>query len=207
MNIQKVSAEDIDNIVNIHISAFPNSFTTKLGYNFLKKYYSFFVNQTESTILCARKNHTQIVGFICGTKETKKFYKQLLKRMPVLLPSLMMAVFKEKNIINKIIVKSFLILIKKQLNPISNQHNTGEIYSLAINKENIRKGIGSALLNEYIKQERCSSELEGVFITTDNTDSNKSVIDFYKKNNFKHVADFIQYPNRKMSVYTYYFTA
>ncbi|QTR51793.1 GNAT family N-acetyltransferase [Candidatus Thiothrix anitrata] len=165
-----------------------------------------FTNQTKSTILCAKEDSDQILGFICGSNETKNFYSQLLKRIPTLLIPLIKSILKEEKILKKIIVKSFSILTKKQANSNVNQHDFGEIYSLAVHEQASRKGVGSRLLNEYIKQEKYSSSKKGVFITTDNNSSNKAVIDFYKKNKFKHTSDFIQYPSRKMSIYTYHFT-
>lgn len=206
MKIEKALKEDIDEIVKIHLSAFPNNFTTKLGVVFLKKYYSLFIDNNKTRILCARNTNNQVTGFICGSENTKSFYTELIRNAPSLIIPLTKAALRENKIFSKILTKSYSILTKKQANPNVEEYCLAEIYSLAVNKEISELGTGSMLLKEYIKQEKNLAHKMGVFITTDNNKSNKKVVEFYKRNHFKHSKDFRQYPDREMSVYAYLFT-
>lgn len=205
MKIDIPADDEIKQIVQIHILAFPNSFTTKLGSKFLHEYYTAFIKTKDLTILCSKTSDNLISGFICGSSENGLIYKHLIGRLPFIIFPLSFSFFMNIDIAKKIVYKSMMILAKKKANPNVHMNGYNEIYSFAIKPDYSGKNIGSALLSEYIRAHSLEKPIKGIFITTDNNESNSRTLNFYMKNNFLHINDFIQYPNRKMSIYAYSF--
>ena len=70
MNIRKAKIEDVNEVVNIHCSAFKGFFLTSLGPQFLKFYYTCFLKSNETVTMVA-VDEGRILGFAASTKNCK----------------------------------------------------------------------------------------------------------------------------------------
>lgn len=63
MTIQNATLDDIEGIIAVHVSTFPNFFLTNLGASFLRTYYRAFILSEHGCVLCAKNEHDKVVAF------------------------------------------------------------------------------------------------------------------------------------------------
>lgn len=63
--IRQVQIDDLDEIVRVHSDCFPNSFSTQMGSNLLKKMYLEYFIQSPELFLLAEEND-ECIGFVMG---------------------------------------------------------------------------------------------------------------------------------------------
>ena len=78
IKILKASLDDVNSIVNIHNSAFPDFFLTTLGEDFLRLYYSCMCRCDEAVTLCAVEDG-EVVGFSSTALKSAGFNTRLVK--------------------------------------------------------------------------------------------------------------------------------
>lgn len=191
MEVRQAVESDIDQIVNIHCSAFKNFFLTSLGEEFLKIYYKSFIACPHGIVFCASKNGN-IVGFSATAKFNNGFNFALLKDNLLGFGKIAIKLLIKRP-------KSLLRLIKnfsKNNDEIKEKECYAELFSIGV-RENVQgQGIGKILLlktEEYLK-------LEGIRKLSLTTDfyNNESAISFYSKLGYEPLYEFVTYPNRKM---------
>lgn len=168
----------VDQVVNIHMKAFPEFFLTFLGEKFLHTLYTGFLNHNDSGLIIARKKESNsIVGFLAYSKDLSNFYKWLLKHKIVQFGfySLIAAIKSPKSIFR--LIRAFLYPSQA-----SKDEEYIEISSLGVIPGLSNGGIGSKLLSS-VTSLIDTTGYQYVELTTDAKNNDKANY-FYQKNGF-----------------------
>jgi hypothetical protein len=79
IEMRKIDQEYIDDIVKVHIKAFPDFFLTFLGPKFLKEFYRSFIVDEQGIGVVAIEND-KLLGAVVGPLQPAGYFKRLLKR-------------------------------------------------------------------------------------------------------------------------------
>ncbi|OUR75198.1 hypothetical protein A9Q75_18005 [Colwellia psychrerythraea] len=201
MNIRVAELIDLDHIVSVHFSAFPDFFLTSLGGQFLKQYYRIYIKY--SHIAFVAEENGVIEGFVVGSNDSIKFYQDLKKEaLHFLLPLLVN--FINIQLLSKIIKRIFSVLFKKKVNSsLKTYDELNELTSIGVNPTVQSKGLGYELLAKY-EQHCVTNNIEGITLTTDAINNDK-VLKFYKRSGYLVDQTFVQDKNRKMYSLVKYF--
>lgn len=191
-SVSKAKLNDINGIVKIHQEAFKDFFLTSLGEDFLKLYYSTFINSKDGVVYCAKKRDT-VVGFSATSYVSHGFNSKLIKGN----------LFRYGLMALKLLFsqpKSVLRLVKnmnKESNDASINDNGeyAELYSIAVGPECQGEGVGRFLLT--VTEEDVREHNSEISLTTDYYNNDKA-ISFYKALGYHEFYDFVTYPNRRM---------
>lgn len=195
MNMRNADFEDIDEVVDLHIQAFPGFFLTSLGKGFLKELYAGFLTDSTGIFVVAR-NEGGLVGFAAGTSEPEAFFADLRRRRG--------AVFAIKAI--PAIVKNPLPVCRKLFYAVRYRgeapaaRSSGALLSsIGIATSAIGTGIAGSLIlafeNEVLKR-----GVKSVYLTTDVQDNDR-VNAFYAKHGYVVLDRFKQNGRRDMFRY------
>lgn len=82
IQIRPAQANDIAQIVQVHIQAFPRFFLTLMGARFLHLLYTGFLDHPTgiSLVACDKGQPSKVLGFVVGTTQPSGFFSQLLKQ-------------------------------------------------------------------------------------------------------------------------------
>ncbi|PFG39017.1 ribosomal protein S18 acetylase RimI-like enzyme [Georgenia soli] len=80
MTLAPLAHEDAGPAAELHISAFPDFFLSRLGSRFLREFYAGFANDPTAITVVAHDPEGNIVGIAVGTTEPRGFFKRLLIR-------------------------------------------------------------------------------------------------------------------------------
>lgn len=181
----------VDQIVRVHLLAFPGFFLSQLGPFFLRTYYRSIVKSNDAISLVLTDLSGEVIGFCVGCKQSRGFNSRLLKNnfLDYIISVIVILALKPAGIIR----------LYKNLNKKSSATDDGlysEVLSIAVNPEFNSRGFGNSLLStfEKIALERGCTEIS---LTTDYYE-NKRVIEFYLRSGYSVMATFDSYPNRKM---------
>ena len=155
----QASEEYFRQVARIHSEEIRSGFLPQLGMNFLVKLYK-CISSSAHAFLFAAVHNDQIVGFICGSTNTKKLYSEFFLRygpqvFPLILPKLM-------NFNN--IKRGFETLLypdKKE----SLDLPRSEILNFCVSHRFQRMGIGKKLFFELIEEFR-RREMHSIKIVT-----------------------------------------
>ncbi|MEF9987171.1 MAG: N-acetyltransferase [Bacteroidales bacterium] len=192
MEVRKIRQQDIDQIVLVHNSSFPDFFLTSLGSNFLKVYYKSLIKDSEGIGVCVCASE-DIVGFSVGCIRSAGFNKRLIRtNLLLFFIEFFKIVFTRPTALLRLVKN----LDKKDH---SNKDNGdyAELLSIAVLPEFKSKGIGKILLSHFETEVYLKKENTNISLTTDAFD-NDAVLSFYKQNGYIFLYEFISYPNRKM---------
>lgn len=187
----------VDQVVNIHMKAFPEFFLTFLGEKFLHTLYTGFLNHNDSGLIIARKKQSNsIVGFLAYSKDLSNFYKWLLKHKIVQFGfySLIAAIKSPKSIFR--LIRAFLY--PSQANK---EEDYIEISSLGVLPGSSNGGIGSNLLSSFTSLIDTTG-YNYIELTTDAKNNHKANY-FYQKNGFILNKSYKTPEGREMNEYRY----
>ena len=181
----------VKEVVDVHLSAFPNFFLSTLGTGFLRTYYRCFVEHKNGNLIVATMDD-KVVAFAAATSECRGFNTSLLKknlfafgcRFLVLLFTKPMAIVHLAN------------NMTKTSEEVEDNEDYAELYSIGTIAVVQGKGIGTKLM-ESLEVRLKKQGVEKVSLTTDYVD-NDATLSFYKKNGYEVLYEFLTYPNRKM---------
>lgn len=181
----------VKEVVDVHLSAFPNFFLSTLGAGFLRTYYRCFVEHKNGNLIVATMDD-KVVAFAAATSECRGFNTSLLKknlfafgcRFLVLLFTKPMAIVHLAN------------NMTKTSEEVEDNEDYAELYSIGTIAVVQGKGIGTKLM-ERLEVRLKKQGVEKVSLTTDYVD-NDATLSFYKKNGYEVLYEFLTYPNRKM---------
>lgn len=186
MNVRQANISDLKDIVAVHISCFPNSFSTQLGSKLLEKMYLEYMKEAPELFLVAEDN-MKIVGFVMGYYfDGKDSLYQFRKNN--------MIVFSLKTIQllvcgNRPAWKKLRSLIKKGTtfttldNRINEYDNSqmADLLSICVKKEYRGTGVANHLIRDY---ETVVKEKGRKICTLTVADYNGRGIRFYEKNGY-----------------------
>jgi ribosomal protein S18 acetylase RimI-like enzyme len=190
--------QDVDDIVDVHIEAFPGFFLTSLGKSFLRLYYESLLKHKEGVAICAVDELSGIVGFCVGTTSSVGFHKRLIiNNLFQFGIRFLILLFTKPGSIARL----FFNMEKQPVKQIDGI--VAELLSIGVIKSVKGSGVGSVLVKRF-EDELILRKSSVVTLTTD-YNNNEDVIGFYRNKGYEIYCDFISYPNRKMYKMIKYF--
>lgn len=184
--------EDLQEIIEIHLKAFPNFFLSGLGRSFLNTYYGCCFSSEKAFILTAiNKNSEKVVGFGVACYQSKGFHKHLILNNSRVFIFQGLKLFFSKP---RALLRLFKNLVKG--NDFNDNFNYAEILSIAVTPDFKGIGVGKNLLREIEKRVK-NNNIKTITLTTD-LEFNNKVLKFYDKCGYKIFYEFLSYPKRKM---------
>ncbi len=195
-----ISADHIRQVVQVHMSAFPNFFLTFLGPRFLGEFYgSFAVDPAGIGFVSQDVRTKQVYGVIVGPINPAGYFKRLLKRRwyAFCIASLT-AVLKKPAVIPRL----FRAVFYRGDAP-SGRQDISLLSSIAVSSDIQTKGIGRTLVAAFLDEVKKRGG-KGVFLTTDAKDNDK-VNSFYQNLGFKLESSHVTPEGREMNRYVFVF--
>lgn len=199
IKVDYLKRDDIEQVVKVHIDAFPSFFLTFLGPKFLNEFYNSFLDDDQGVGFTAIDNqNNQVLGAIVGPLNPQGYFKRLLKRkwFSFCLASIS-AVIKKPSVIKRL----FRAVFYRGEAPQGVLRSL--ISSIAVSPNAQGKGVGKALVVKWLDEVK-SKGSKGAFLTTD-AENNDSVNIFYQKLGFKLESSYDTPEGRKMNRYIYDF--
>jgi len=184
--------QDISEIAEVHLIAFPNFFLTSLGFKFLCVMYRAFLNNPKNIFIIAEKNG-DIQGFAVGLMGSAGTGPQVALRFYPQFIYALSAVFFSQPLV---IFKQIIYRLKSQGSELDVNNNQVILRSIAVRPEYISSGIANSLIKEFEVQ-AINKGIVSIVLTTDAID-NERAIAFYSKNGFKIARKFYQNDIRAM---------
>jgi len=191
LKIKKISTEDIENVVKIHMSSFSGFFLTELGERFLYVYYR-SMSLNDKCILLGIFDEDGLCGFCAAASISKGFNKQLILKNIISFSMVGLRIIYTRPTSLFRIFKN----IRKTNSQIVDPGEYAELFSIAVSLDKQGLGIGKKLLLA-LEEELKSNGCKELTLTTDYYE-NKKTITFYRGLNYNVLYEFIAYPNRKM---------
>ncbi|NJK47261.1 GNAT family N-acetyltransferase [Candidatus Gracilibacteria bacterium] len=192
--------EDLEEIVRIHINAFPGFFMTAMGLSFLREYYRTVLEFPQNIALVAieadcPQDKTQthrVVGFVVGFGNPPAFYSFYKTKRLRLFAIILWAVARNPSLLRRV------ILNLKRISSVEGSNAEVELSSIGVDTDFMKLGVGRVLVRAFLS---AASErgYQSVYLTTDACENDR-VNQFYQKQNFTLERTF-QSGNRQMNLY------
>lgn len=185
----------LDEIVDIHISAFKGFFLTELGSGFLKTLYKGYMKDNKSGVIIAMESD-RIIGFIAYSKDYSRFYKNLIKKSLIQFAFYsMIAAIKHPSFIGR------LLGAFGKSEEVTKAEKYVELASIGVEPTSKGNGVGTKLIS-YLKEQIDFKEYAYISLETDAEDNDR-VNQFYIKNGFELFKEYSTKQGRKMKEYHY----
>ena len=192
--IRRATPRDLAGIVKLHQTAFGKFFLTKLGGNFLWRYYDLVLNY-EGGIVLVSDARQGVQGFACGFLNPADFYGLMWQAKLTFAVPVVSALVRHPSLMGNV------------LSGIRRIQSTGadwpdqscELSSIAVAPARAGNGFGKALMEAFVAH---ASDMGArcVFLTTD-AEGNDAVNAFYRNVGFRHTRLFLQGEGRWMNEY------
>jgi ribosomal protein S18 acetylase RimI-like enzyme len=192
--VRRGVAEDLPGIVTIHQRAFSNFFLTRLGGDFLARYYTLVLNYGAGIVLVSERCGV-LDGFACGFVEPPEFYRLMWRKRGIFALPALSALVREPSLATRVLYGVQRI----QTSASMGSARSCELASIAVAPEAGGNGLGKALLQAFVAQAR-SMDAQYVYLTTD-ADGNDSANALYRQAGFQHTRRFLQRRGRWMNEY------
>lgn len=192
--IRRAAARDLARIVEIHQESFANFFLTRLGSEFLRRYYSLVLDYHSGIILVSERQ-SALQGFACGFVNPADFYERMWRAKLTFSVPVLSALVRQPHLIKKVLYGVRRIHTNASAWP----ERSCELSSIAVAPEGTGNGFGKALIEAFLAQAR-SMSARCVFLTTD-AEGNDAVNAFYRNVGFRHTRRFLQSEGRWMNEY------
>jgi ribosomal protein S18 acetylase RimI-like enzyme len=192
--VRRGVAEDLPGIVTIHQRAFSNFFLTRLGGDFLARYYTLVLNYGAGIVLVSERCGV-LDGFACGFVEPPEFYRLMWRKRGIFALPALSALVREPSLATRVLYGVQRI----QTSASMGSARSCELASIAVAPEAGGNGLGKALLQAFVAQAR-SMNAQYVYLTTD-ADGNDSANALYRQAGFQHTRRFLQRRGRWMNEY------
>jgi len=185
------SKQHVNQMTEVHLSAFPGFFLSELGTFFLKVYYSSIIRNDDGITLVLLDSSEKVIGFCVGSKQSRGFHTRLIKRnlIDYFLASLVIILKNPAGIIR-------IIRNLEKRSALNDDGLYSEVLSIALLPRYKSRGLGNNLLTSFEKIVITKGSRQ-VSLTTDYYNNDK-VIEFYFKSGYTPMSTFIAYPKRKM---------
>jgi colanic acid biosynthesis glycosyl transferase WcaI len=196
--ISSIKAEHVDQIVRVHMSAFPNFFLTFLGPRFLKEFYASFVLDPAGIGFVIQDVKTsQVCGVIVGPLNPEGYFKRLLKRRWwAFCYASLTAVLKKPSAVKRL----YRAVFYRGDTP-AQYRGLALLSSIAVSPDVQSTGLGRVLVNAFSKEVKHRGG-KGVFLTTD-AENNDKIKRFYASLGFTLESSFKTPEGRKMNRYIF----
>jgi len=170
----------LNDVVEIHMEAFPGFFLTLLGRPFLTELYRGFIVSESAVLLVSIDSDGNALGFAAGAINPKLFFSKLRRKrsMHFLCASMKALILNPLVVINKLFYAAFYNGDK------SNEIEGGALLSsIGVRPGISGEGIGSILLKCFEKSLSIVN-VPRAYLMTDK-EGNESVLYFYKKHGYE----------------------
>lgn len=193
LSVRRMSEDDLNSVVSIHVRAFDTFFLTSLGHRFLKLFYGYCSTSAEIALV-ATDTTGEIAGFVVGTTNARRLFVGMARLRPVQLGlSLLPAIVRQPMII---------LRLGRRWSSVETQSSGPAItlLSIATDPTKQRRGIGRRLLARFY-DEACELSAASIELTTDAL-ANMKVNAFYLENGFRLIKQYVTAEGRAMNVYS-----
>lgn len=195
--IRNARREDLAGIVAIHQKAFQHFFLTKLGTEFLHRYYEHVLRYASGVILVSECEGT-LNGFACGFGDPAEFYRSMWRRrLTFALPALA-ALLRNPSLAGHMINA----VRRLQTSAVQGPASSCELSSIAVRPEAAGNGLGKELLRAFL-EESWTRKARYVYLTTDAV-GNDAANALYRDIGFQHARCFQQQKGRWMNEYVFH---
>lgn len=197
--ILPLTNQDIKEVVNVHIRAFPGFFLTFLGPKFLKVFYNSFTYNTTGIGFVAENSVTgKVLGVIVGPLVPDGYFKRLLKkRWWAFCLASFTAILKRPAVVKRL----FRALFYSGQAPQGSKRAL--LSSIAVDPEAQGQGVGRSLVERWVEEVRLQGG-KGCYLTTD-AENNEKINTFYRKLGWKINSTYVTPEGRKMNRYVFDF--
>jgi colanic acid biosynthesis glycosyl transferase WcaI len=187
-------------VVQVHLAAFPNFFLTFLGPRFLKEFYNSFTVDSAGIGFVAQESQTkEIYGVIVGPFNPAGYFRRLLKRRWwAFCVASLTAILKKPSVIKRL----FRAVFYRGDTP-AKVVGLALLSSIAVSPDIQAQGLGSSLVHAFIEEIKQRGG-RGVFFTTD-AEGNDKVNHFYEKIGFLLESCYATPEGRQMNRYVLMF--
>jgi glycosyltransferase involved in cell wall biosynthesis/ribosomal protein S18 acetylase RimI-like enzyme len=193
--VRTATEDDLTSIITIHQEAFTNFFLTRLGEDFLRKYYGLVLSYDLGIMLVSEGHESAVEGFACGFLDPPAFYHLMWCAWPTFAPPVLYALVRRPTLITKV-----LHGIQRIHSPaVQWPDRSCELSSIAVTPQTLGNGFGKELIRAFLAQAH-SMDARCVYLTTD-AEGNDAVNAFYRNVGFQHTRRFLQHEGRWMNEY------
>ena len=189
MRICLADKKDAVHIARIHLREINQGFLSSLGEKFLIKLYEAMILSKNSFVVIAKKNN-QIIGFISGSVNARKFYKYFLKKY--FFQVLFVLLLKITNF--KKIFETLKYSRENQNLP------QAELLSAAVKKEYQGKGVAQKIFRMFVQEMQKQGIKKFKVVVGENL---PRAVRFYEKVGFKYHASVSIHQNKLSKIYIY----
>ena len=192
--VRQATAGDLSGIITVHQKAFSNFFLTRLGDEFLRRYYALVLDYRASIVLVSERCGI-LEGFVCGFVEPPEFYRLMwCNKRAFALPALS-ALLRHPSLATGMLRGVQRVQSSASKGPA----RSCELSSIAVAPEAGGNGLGRALVQAFVAW-ASSMDAQCVYLTTD-ADSNEPANALYRQVGFQHTQRFLQRKGRWMNEY------
>ena len=193
-SVRQATTKDLPGIVIIHQKAFSNFFLTRLGGEFLRRYYALVLNYPAGIVLVSERSG-MLDGFACGFVEPPEFYRLMWSNKRIFTLPALSALIRRPSLAAGVLYGVRRIQTSASKGPA----RSCELSSIAVAPEAGGNGLGKALVQAFVEQAR-SMDAQCVYLTTD-ADGNEPANALYRQVGFQHTQRFLQRKGRWMNEY------
>ncbi|HEY9248702.1 MAG TPA: GNAT family N-acetyltransferase [Rariglobus sp.] len=186
--------EDLPEVAGIHLRAFSDFFLTRLGDEFLDRYYR-LVMRFDGGILLVHDAEGLINGFVSGFIDPGGFYRMMWDNRWDFVRPVMGALVRRPSLAADVIHGVQHIQTTASEWPSC----SCELSSIAVEPASSRSGVGRALMHAFLV-EAAARHARSVYLTTD-ADNNQHANELYRKTGFQQIRRFLQRKGRWMNEY------
>jgi ribosomal protein S18 acetylase RimI-like enzyme len=192
--VRKATVDDLPGIVTIHQRAFSNFFLTRLGSEFLRRYYGLVLNCSAGIVLVSEESGV-LNGFVCGFVEPAEFYRLMRRNGRIFVLPALSALVHHPTLAAKVLNG----VLRIQTLASQGTARSCELSSIAVSPDAGSSGLGKALVQAFLAQ-AWSMDAQCVYLTTD-ADDNGQANALYRKAGFQRSRQFLQRKGRWMNEY------
>lgn len=198
LHVRPAVAEDVADIVRVHMSAFPGFFLTMLGPRFLRRLYCGFVDERQlGVLLVAQEAESTICGLLAGSRAPERFFRTIRRRQGVamVVVALPAAMRHPLRVIGRL-----LAAVYYRGDQPADLPGYWLLSSLGVEKGRGGSGIGEALVSQFCDLAG-AAHARGIYLVTDDDDNDRAQR-FYCKCGFDIHSRRVRGDGRRMAVMT-----
>jgi ribosomal protein S18 acetylase RimI-like enzyme len=191
--VRSMTMSDVEDVVRVHMEAFPGFFLAFLGRGFLREVYREIVSDPAGIAFVAEHNDV-IGGFVAGTAEPRGFYSRLMRKR-----ALKLGFHAAMAVLRRPAVAPRLLRGLRRPKEVAHAGAKAELTSLAVLPAARRSGSGALLVHRFVSR---AAELgvSSVLLVTD-ADGNEGVNEFYVRCGFARSRTYTTPEGRRMNEY------
>ncbi len=190
-----MTRDTLDDVVRVHLEAFPGFFMAQLGPRFLREYHRCVADYPNGILLTEEENG-RCVGLVAGFVDPASFYRELRRRrLRLALAAFSGVVGRPRRLVT--LVRNYGRARGAAMH--EPDEKSAELSSLAVSPAVAGRGIGRRLVARFISAAR-DRGADHVTLTTD-ARGNDAVNRFYQRLGFERVREFEARQGRLLNEY------